>query len=184
MTNQQKCHFSAVFASFLIAVWFCIYSHAQLSILKFQESVYQKAEVCAQTKNEWRKSKRTQTIFREFSKKYNFKPYNFLNHLPGELKYYFCCLFFLFFTLYPSYRCDNDNTIKRTEKTTSRLRFNFEGFRFLSSVTNAIFLHCQAKSCSGNCTVSCGGSRKRRSIYDADLLHVGTVQINIHPDAG
>ena len=118
--------------------------------------------------------------FGNFQKEHNLKPCNFSRGILFFVVYFS----FFFFTLYPPYRCDNDNTVKRTEKTTSRLRFNFEGFRFLSSVTNAIFLHCQAKSCSGNCTVSCGGSRKRRSIYDADLLHVGTVQINIHPDAG
>ena len=81
-------------------------------------------------------------------------------------------------------RCDSDGTVNRTEKTTSRLRFNFEGFQFLSSSTNAIYLHCQVKSCASSCTVNCGGSRKRRSIYDADVLHVGTVKINVHPDAG
>ena len=35
MTNQWKCHFSPVFTSFLLAVWFCTYTHAQLRILKF-----------------------------------------------------------------------------------------------------------------------------------------------------
>ena len=44
-------------APFLLAVWFCIYTHAQLRILNFQDPVYQNAEVCAQTINEWRKSK-------------------------------------------------------------------------------------------------------------------------------
>ena len=39
VTNQQKCHFSAVFASFLLAVWFCIHTHAQLRILKFQRVI-------------------------------------------------------------------------------------------------------------------------------------------------
>ena len=29
-----------VFASFLLAVWFCIYTHAQFEIVKFQDSVY------------------------------------------------------------------------------------------------------------------------------------------------
>ena len=48
VTNQQKYPFSAVFASFLLAVWFCIYTHAQLRIV----NVYQKAEVCAQIINE------------------------------------------------------------------------------------------------------------------------------------
>ena len=46
VTNQQKCHFqafSSVPASFLLAVWFCIYTHAQLRIPKFQDSVYQKS---------------------------------------------------------------------------------------------------------------------------------------------
>ena len=42
VTNQQKYNFSAVFASFLFAVWFCIY--AQLIILKFQDSVYRKKQ--------------------------------------------------------------------------------------------------------------------------------------------
>ena len=43
--------------SFLLAIWFCIYTHAQLKILKFQDSVYQKAEVGEPTLNERRKSK-------------------------------------------------------------------------------------------------------------------------------
>ena len=38
--------FYSVFASFLLAVWFCIYTHAQLRILKFQDSVFQKSELC------------------------------------------------------------------------------------------------------------------------------------------
>ena len=49
---NKKCHFSAVFALFLHAVWLCIYTHAQLKILKFQDSVCQKAEVCTQAINE------------------------------------------------------------------------------------------------------------------------------------
>ena len=51
-------------ASFLLAVWFCIYTHAQLRILKFQDYVYQKAEVCARTINECRKSKRSVVLLR------------------------------------------------------------------------------------------------------------------------
>ena len=47
-----KMSFFCCFASFLLAVWFCIYTHAQLRVLKFQDSVYQKAEFCAQTINE------------------------------------------------------------------------------------------------------------------------------------
>ena len=37
--NQRKCNFSAVLASFLLAVWFCIYTQAQLRILKSKRSV-------------------------------------------------------------------------------------------------------------------------------------------------
>ena len=40
-----------VSAWFFLAVWFCIYAHAQV------RSVYQKAEVCLQTINKWRISK-------------------------------------------------------------------------------------------------------------------------------
>ena len=64
MTNQQR-HFSPVFALFLLAIWFCNYTHAQLWILKFQDSFIsslfwnQIREVCAQTINVWRKSKRS-----------------------------------------------------------------------------------------------------------------------------
>ena len=58
--------------SFLLAVWFCIYTHAhyyyythaQLRILKFQDSLYQIAEVCAQNINEWSKSKRSVVLLR------------------------------------------------------------------------------------------------------------------------
>ena len=64
VTNQQKCHFPPVFASFLLVVWFCIYTHAQLRILKFQDFVYQKAELCVQTINEWRISKRSVFLLR------------------------------------------------------------------------------------------------------------------------
>ena len=56
--------FFCCLASFLLAVWFCIYTHAQLRILKFQDSVYQKAEVCAHTINEKRKSKRCAILLR------------------------------------------------------------------------------------------------------------------------
>ena len=64
VTNQQKCHFSAVSALFLFAVWFCIYTHAQLRILKFQDSVYQKAEVCAKTINKSRILKHSVVLLR------------------------------------------------------------------------------------------------------------------------
>ena len=57
MTNQQKCHFSTVSLQFWLL--FCIYTHEQLRILKFQDFVYQKVEVRAQTINGWRKSKRS-----------------------------------------------------------------------------------------------------------------------------
>ena len=49
----------------LLAVWFCMYKYAQLRILKFKDSVYQKAEVCAQTINEWRTSKRSVVLLRK-----------------------------------------------------------------------------------------------------------------------
>ena len=52
-------------ASVLIVVWFCIYTHEQLRILKFQDSVYQKVEVRAQTINGWRKSKRSVLLRRQ-----------------------------------------------------------------------------------------------------------------------
>ena len=42
VTNQQKYNFSLFSATFLLAVWFCIYMHVQLRILKFQDFVYQK----------------------------------------------------------------------------------------------------------------------------------------------
>ena len=50
-----------IFACHLI---FSTYTDAQLRILKFQDSVYQKAEVCAQTISEWRKSKRSVFLLR------------------------------------------------------------------------------------------------------------------------
>ena len=53
VTNQQKLF--SISSSFLLAVWFCIYTHPQLRILKFQDSVYQKTEVCAQTINRVKK---------------------------------------------------------------------------------------------------------------------------------
>ena len=56
--------FFCCLASFLFAVWFCIYTHAQLRILKFQDSMYQKAEVYAHTINELRKSKRSVCLLR------------------------------------------------------------------------------------------------------------------------
>ena len=56
--------FFCCLAYFLLAVWFCIYTHAQLRILKFQDFVYQKAEVFSQTINEWRKSKRSVVLLR------------------------------------------------------------------------------------------------------------------------
>ena len=56
--------FFSVSASILLTVWFYIYTHAQFRILKFQDSVYQKAEVCAQTINEWRISKRSVVLLR------------------------------------------------------------------------------------------------------------------------
>ena len=43
---------------------FFIHTHAQLRILNFQDSVYQKAEVCTQTINEWRKLKRSVVLLR------------------------------------------------------------------------------------------------------------------------
>ena len=51
VTNQQNVIF-LLSRFILLAVWFCVYTHAQLRILKFQDSMYQKAEVCAQTINE------------------------------------------------------------------------------------------------------------------------------------
>ena len=57
---QQKCHFF-IFACRLVLN---LYTHAQLRILKFEDSVYQKTEVCAQTINEWRKSKRSVVLLR------------------------------------------------------------------------------------------------------------------------
>ena len=43
MTSQQKCHFFMPLPSFLFLVWFCIYTHVQLRILKFQDCVYQES---------------------------------------------------------------------------------------------------------------------------------------------
>ena len=59
VTNQQKMSFFSVSASFLLVAWFCFYTHAQLRILKFQDSVYiKKAKIetccCSVTqKNSW-----------------------------------------------------------------------------------------------------------------------------------
>ena len=51
VTIQQKCHLFVFFASFFLAVYFCIYTHTQLRILKFQDSVYLNWEQCLQTIN-------------------------------------------------------------------------------------------------------------------------------------
>ena len=63
-----------VFASYLLVVWFCIYTHAQLRILKFQDSAYQKAEVCALWMLSWYFtlfSEKDQTIFKVNYLKFN-----------------------------------------------------------------------------------------------------------------
>ena len=49
VTNSTKMSFFFVSDSFLLAIWFCIYTHAQLRILKFQDSVYQKCCSVLQT---------------------------------------------------------------------------------------------------------------------------------------
>ena len=36
VTSQQKCHFYSLFASFLLVIWFCIYTHAQLKSWNFK----------------------------------------------------------------------------------------------------------------------------------------------------
>ena len=45
--------------SFIFACRLVLYLYAKFRILKFQDSVYQKAEVCSQTINEWRTWKRS-----------------------------------------------------------------------------------------------------------------------------
>ena len=50
---------------FIFACRLVLYLYAcEMRILKFQDSLYQKAEVCAQTINEWRKSKRSVVLLR------------------------------------------------------------------------------------------------------------------------
>ena len=49
---------------YLIFSWFCVYTHAHLWILKFQDSLNQKVEICAQTINDWRNSKRSVVLLR------------------------------------------------------------------------------------------------------------------------
>ncbi|XP_066923986.1 uncharacterized protein [Clytia hemisphaerica] len=82
--------------------------------------------------------------------------------------------------------CDEDNTVVRTVKTSTQMRFYFESFLFKSSTTPAIYLHCQVKNCASQCGVSCGSKRRRRSLDDGvdedeSLYHVSSVKIPLHP---
>ena len=64
VTYQQKCHFSLSPLHFCLLFGFVFIHNAQLRILKFPDSVYQKAEVCAQTINELRISRRSYVLLR------------------------------------------------------------------------------------------------------------------------
>ena len=55
VTISQKCHF--YLCSLHFSLPFGLVFYAQLRILKFQDSVYQKADLWTQTINEWRKWK-------------------------------------------------------------------------------------------------------------------------------
>ena len=98
--------FFSVSASFLLAVWFCIYTHAQLRILKFQDFVYQKVKICAQIIiNEWRISKRSVVQLRRQSYKLRyvysnltfFTKWYFFFYYVNDWISFLCIAFYLYF---------------------------------------------------------------------------------------